>query len=119
MDGIPMADIRAQDAWDFTTGDPSIIIAVIDSGVDCNHPELAGKCVAEYNAINDTYDAQPPDPSTDITRRATGPQGVAGVGGLGKAPPQLGPGANGGSGGVVLGSLVTWVPNSGLGRWRV
>ena len=29
-------------AWDVTLGDPSVIIAVTDNGVDLNHPDLAG-----------------------------------------------------------------------------
>lgn len=32
--------IEVQSAWDVTTGDPNIIIAVIDSGVNYNHPDL-------------------------------------------------------------------------------
>jgi subtilisin family serine protease len=39
--GIPGADIRAVEAWDFWTGDQDLMIAVIDSGVDYNHPDLA------------------------------------------------------------------------------
>ncbi len=34
---------KAPEAWDQTTGDPSITIAVIDSGIDTDHPDLAGK----------------------------------------------------------------------------
>ena len=38
--GTPGADINALEAWDFWTGDPEFRIAVIDTGVDYNHPDL-------------------------------------------------------------------------------
>jgi len=39
--GTPDADIDAPEAWDIETGDPDTVIAVIDTGVDWDHPELS------------------------------------------------------------------------------
>lgn len=35
-----MAAINAPAAWDIESGDPSVIVAVVDGGVDIDHPEL-------------------------------------------------------------------------------
>ena len=37
----PGADARLPRAWDFTTGNPAIVVAVIDDGVDLGHEDLA------------------------------------------------------------------------------
>src|SRR6266567_3895382 len=43
--------IGAAQAWDATLGDPSIIIAIVDTGIDANHPDLAGKIVLTKNYV--------------------------------------------------------------------
>ena len=39
--GTPGADISATNAWDVFTGSGTVLIGVIDTGVDYNHPDLA------------------------------------------------------------------------------
>ncbi|MFC1671893.1 hypothetical protein ACFL01_02030, partial [Planctomycetota bacterium] len=38
--GIPDADIDAPEAWDRTTGDANVLVGIIDTGIDYNHPDL-------------------------------------------------------------------------------
>jgi subtilisin family serine protease len=39
--GTPGADIDAQRAWNLTTGSRRNIVAILDTGIDYNHPDLA------------------------------------------------------------------------------
>ncbi len=52
--------IQADKAWDITKGDPNVLVAVVDTGVDYTHPELKDKVVLGYDFANND-----PDPADD------------------------------------------------------
>ena len=43
--------VSASAAWGVTMGDPGIVIAIVDTGVDDTHPDLASKIVGEYSYV--------------------------------------------------------------------
>jgi serine protease len=66
----PGGGIRAPAAWERTTGDPSIVVAVVDSGILPDHPDLRGRLLPGWDFVSDVRrsndldgrDADPTDP---------------------------------------------------------
>ena len=46
--------VLAAQAWDLTQGDASAVIAIVDSGIDPYHPDLAAKLVPGYNTYSNS-----------------------------------------------------------------
>jgi thermitase len=50
------AAVSAPAAWGVTLGNSGIVIAVVDTGVDDSHPDLASKIAGEYSYVGTTKD---------------------------------------------------------------
>jgi hypothetical protein len=82
--GTPGADIRALEAWEITTGDPNIVIAVLDQGVDRTHPDLIGNLVPGYDFVDD-HDNPDPAPGDAHGTVCAGVAAAKGNNGIGLA----------------------------------
>lgn len=52
-----LPQIHAEEAWDISTGSDGITVAIIDSGIDTNHPDLRDRLSPGYNLVGHNSDA--------------------------------------------------------------
>ncbi len=49
--------IQAAAAWDITRGSASIVVALLDTGIDAGHPEFTGRVLPGMNFVKETPDS--------------------------------------------------------------
>ena len=85
--------INLPDAWDTTTGSDEIIVAVLDTGILSEHPDLAGRLIPGYDFVTDEFRAQdgdgidpdPEDPGDDPENQSSSFHGTHVAGTIGAA----------------------------------
>lgn len=68
--------INAQDAWDITTGNSNIVVAIVDDAVLTTHPDLAPNLLPGYDVADNDNDPMPN--SSDMTH-GTHVAGISGA----------------------------------------
>jgi thermitase len=56
--GTVDADIDAVEGWEITTGSSSIVVAVLDTGIDSDHLEFQGRILPGHDFVNDDDDPE-------------------------------------------------------------
>jgi len=90
--GTPGMDMGAVDAWDITTGDPSVIVVVLDNGVQQDHPDINQLVPGTDTTSDPSTDGGPvsgyDDHGTAVAGCVSGVMGN-GIGAVGIAPDCL------------------------------
>ena len=80
LGGTPDADIDAPDVWAKYTGDPAVIVAVIDTGVDYTHDDLRANILRHADGSVFGYDFADNDPDPmDVDGHGTHCAGIIGA----------------------------------------
>lgn len=78
--------IGIQQAWAINTSTPSMVVAVLDTGVDAGHPELKNQLVPGYDAMNDNTNPRDDNSHGTACAGVVAAEANNGVGVVGLAP---------------------------------
>ena len=113
-----LPQILAPQAWDLTQGSPGAVIAIVDSGVDPYHPDLAPNQVAGYNTYNNnTNTLDQYGHGTEVAGVAAASsnngQGVASVAGQSRIMPVRVTDATGRATSATIANGLVWAADHG------
>ena len=84
----PANGINVQDVWDkYTTGNPDVVVGVVDGGIQLNHPDLKWNCLTSghYNYVDRSTTIVPHDHGSHVAGTiaavSNNKAGVAGIAG--------------------------------------
>jgi subtilisin family serine protease len=114
--GLPR--MKVDKAWNVSTNSSPITIAVVDTGVDSDHPDLVGDLVSGYNIIsNNTNTDDDNGHGTHVAGIAAGvmenSKGIAGIAGHSRIMPVKVIGSNGSGTTLNIAEGVRWAVDHG------
>ncbi|MFE8702416.1 S8 family peptidase [Cytobacillus sp. FJAT-54145] len=110
--------IEIEKGWNITRGKKDVIIAVVDTGVDLNHPDLKRRLTKGYNAIDDNHN---PDDDNGhgthvagiIASETNNREGMAGVTWFNKIMPIKALGKDGYGSSYDIANGIIWATDHG------
>ncbi|MDD3525807.1 MAG: S8 family serine peptidase [Bacteroidales bacterium] len=78
--GTVGVDLNLQAVWDLQTGSEDVVVCILDTGVDTEHPEFVGRIVPGYDFQFDDDDPNP-IPGEDAGAHGTACAGIVGASG--------------------------------------
>lgn len=110
--------IGMEESWEMNQGSEDIIVAVIDTGIDLDHPEFEGKLATGYNVLtgdNNPYDdnGHGTHVSGIIAARTNNRTGIAGMSWNSKIMPVKAIGADGSGTAFDIAEGIRWATDNG------
>lgn len=117
-DSWSLVKVRAPGAWRVTRGAADVVVAVLDTGIDRNHPDLQGSFVDGWDAVNEDADATDDHGHGTLVAGVIAARANNGIGSVGACSrcslmPVKVIGANGSGTAADIAEGITWAVDHG------